>query len=202
MSGYTPVLHDNPGSVAGAFTQRPRGIALHGSRSGRDEFSTKHEYDVTRRFAQETELGWNVTIGPDAVAEHIPVTHWRHHARRASDEYLSVELAQPIVHRAIENGQVRAFAWWYLNRVVPVWGEYAMDDEDCPTHHQLETRGLTGHQDARGDVFPDERAVSLRQALAAEIARQRIGGGPDRLRILLRHVTGPLADVVQDQADN
>jgi hypothetical protein len=203
MSGFTPVLHHNPGSVGGAFTKRPRGIALHGSRSDRNEFSTQHEYDVTRRFAQETDLGWNVTIGPDAVAEHIPVTHWGHHARLASDDYLSVELAQPKVHRAIENGQIRAFAWWYLNRVVPVWGEYAIDDEECPTHHQLEIRGLTGHHDGKDDVFPDQRAVSLRKALAAEIARQRTGDEDSvELRILVRHVTGPLADVLQEQADN
>jgi hypothetical protein len=157
----------NPGTVAGTFTTRPSGIILHGSRSGRRQ-SRQQEYDATRRFAQQTELGWNTTIGEDRYAVHYSAQHWGWNARAASRHYLAVEIAQPLEEYLVTAAQVRALVAWYRAEVVPQWGEYPVTAAHWPTHAELEASGATGARDGKTDVY---RAGSANATiLRAEIA--------------------------------
>lgn len=150
---------------AGFFQQMPKGVILHGSRSTRRENSTHQEFMGTAHFALNTVLGWNVTVGDDEIAIHLAADEWGHHARQASDNYLSVELAQPDLGFPISDGQVRAFCWWMRKFVVPRWPNLPMH---FPTHSEVEKNGETGHNDGKTDVCPwqnVDEANALRQRI-------------------------------------
>lgn len=131
------------------------------------------EYRSTANYAASgIELGWNATIGPDIISEHIPVTHWGYNARAASSSSLAVEIAQGQVHMPISDSQVNALAWWIRNRVLSVYGSWELGPTFYPTHAEVEVWGLTGQVDGKTDVFPygDRRADELRQRLWARLS--------------------------------
>src|SRR3712207_1621982 len=101
--------------IAGTYTQPPRGIILHGSRSDRPN-SLAEEYRGTAAWAISNlgALCWAVTVGPNIYAPHLTAREWGWHAREHSDEYLGCEFAQPTVGHAIIDDQIATFVEWYL----------------------------------------------------------------------------------------
>jgi hypothetical protein len=108
--------------VAGVFAAPPRGIILHGSRSGRSQ-PVDLEFDGTRRYAvnEPNGYGWSATVGEDAVSIHMAPDQWGWNARGASSHYLAVEFAQGTGSDPITDGQVRAFCWLVRAEWVPRW---------------------------------------------------------------------------------
>ena len=149
----------------GVFHQTPRGVILHGSRSTRRENTTHQEFEGTANFALNTVLGWNVTVGDDEIAIHLPPDEWGHHAFDASEHYLSVELAQPDLGFPISDAQVRAFCWWVRKFVQPRWPAFPMH---FPTHSEVEHNGETGQFSGKTDVYPWQNVAE------ADALRQRI----------------------------
>ena len=110
---YAPHVERVPGTVAGFFSSAPRGIILHGTRSTRD-YDELREYEAPVRWVRPgaAGLGWNVTVGPDRIAEHLSPRQWGWNAREHSSDYLAIEFAQSRPGAAISDRQVRAAAWW------------------------------------------------------------------------------------------
>lgn len=155
---------------AGRFSKQPKGIILHGSRSGRAGNPLDAEYLGTARWAvnNPNDLGWNATIGDGKVAVHLTPQEWGWNARGASQHYLAVEIAQPTVNDLVTDGQVAALADWIKTRVLPVWPGLPMH---FPTHAEVEASGATGQRDGKSDVYPagDARADQLRARIMAAL---------------------------------
>lgn len=155
---------------AGRFASVPKGIILHGSRSGRAGNPKAAEYLGTARYeiSNPAGLGWHATIGEGVVAVHMTPQEWGWNARAASDDYLAVEIAQATVDEPITDGQVMALADWIRTRVLPVWPTLPMH---FPSHAEVEASGETGQHDGKSDVFPrgDRRMDDLRARLLAAI---------------------------------
>ena len=165
---YQPTIHRDPGTVAGAFSQTPQGVILHGSRSGIPGRPVAAEYDGTRRYAASgIELGWNVTIGNDAISLHMQPDQWGWSARQHSKFYLAVEFAQATAAQTITDGQVRAFCWWIQTVVKPRWPYLS---SAMPMHSELPA-GIT---DGKTDCYPvgDPRANELRARILAGLAEE------------------------------
>ena len=160
--GYLPRIYNMPGNVAGIYRQLPKGVILHGSRSGSNQ-STQAEFTGTANYATNPAhgLGWTATVGDDVVAIHMPADRWGWNARAASDDFLAVEFAQPTMDRPISDAQVRAFCWLF-KQWQTYWGQQL--PLYFPTHAEVEKLGLTGSNDGKTDVFPwkDPRAEELR----------------------------------------
>ncbi len=163
---YTPKVLSRPAPqyVAGAFLRAPLGVILHGSRSGKPQ-SLDREFAGTASYAQNNPGGlcWHATIGEDAVAMHLPFTHWGWNARSASKSYLAVEFAQPTVGYDITDAQVRAFAWWFAQarKAWPALPVYFIAHSELPE----------GQADGKTDVFPigDRRLDNLKRRLTAAV---------------------------------
>lgn len=158
-------MEDVPGVKAGSFGATPKGVILHGSRSGQS-YDTATEYAATVNYVRggASGLGWNATIGDDAVAIHLQPDEWGWNARGHSSEYLAVEFAQATVSRAISDAQVRAFVWWF-QRCRQRWPGLPLV---FPTHASLKE----GIRDGKSDPFPlsDARADTLRGRILARFA--------------------------------
>ena len=170
--GYEPVIDSVSGGGAGNFTGTPKGVILHGSRSGSNN-DTEREYTGTVNYvrAGANGLGWHATIGDDRIALHIGPEGYGWNARAASSKYLAVEFAQAVEAKPISDGQVRAFAWWFRNKARATWPNLPLN---FPTHAEVEARGETGARDGKTDVFSNgsPRADELRARILAEIQRQ------------------------------
>lgn len=156
--------------MAGQFIQTPRGVVLHGSRSG-GSHDVRQEFIGTVNFAHSpgvNGLGWNVTVGDDEIGFHIPAWGWGWHARAASMHYLSCEFAQATEAHDITDGQVRAFCWWLRSTVFLTFPNLP---RHFPTHAEVERSGETGAIDGKTDVFSygSARAVELRARIMAEL---------------------------------
>lgn len=163
-----------PGSAAGAFGATPRGVILHGSRSGIAGRPLATEFGGTAQYAmsEPNGLGWNATIGSDAIAIHMDAAKWGWNARGCSKLYLAVELAQATVDDPITDGQVRALCWYVATRLRPMWPLLPLA---FPTHAELDgTAEYGGTVDGKSDVYPrnDPRADELRARILARLASQ------------------------------
>lgn len=157
---------------AGRFAAMPKGIVLHGSRSGAAGNPKDREYLGTARYEQSNPngLGWHATIGEGKVAEHLTPREWGWHALQASKAYLGVELAQAVEGEPITDGQVAALADWIRTRVLPVWPDLPMH---FPSHAEVdrdENKINRGKTDAfrLGDPRMDELRARLTAALRWE----------------------------------
>lgn len=156
---------------AGRFARTPKGVILHGSRSGRAGNPKDTEYLGTARYEQSNPagLGWNATIGEDKVAVHLTPQEWGWNARAASDDYLGVEIAQATVDEPITDAQVDALADWIRTRVLPAWPNLPMA---FPSHAELDgTPEYGSTRDGKSDVYPrgDARMEELRSRLLARL---------------------------------
>lgn len=163
-------VYRQPGTVAGVFAARPKGIILHGSRSGQ-RWGVQQEFDSCRNFAAggANGLGWSASIGPDAYSIHMTAREWGWNARSpASQTFLAVEFAQATLPDPVTDAQVRAFAHWYTHEVVPVWGAlYLADDAALPMHSELPSGVADGKTDAftRWSARADDLRARIRAAL-------------------------------------
>lgn len=144
------------------FTDRPRGVILHGTRSGLAQ-DVHAEFRSTVSYVQNgaAGLGWNATIGDDELCIHFEADRWGWNARAASKNYLAVEFAQARLTDMVTDGQVRAFCYWFQHFALKSWPTLAVN---FPTHAEIEARGETGVKDGKSDVFPvgDFRISALR----------------------------------------
>lgn len=160
------------GTSAGAFAATPRGVILHGSRSGAPN-TTHQEFVGTARYAtvEPNGLGWNATVGSDEIAIHMAYNRWGWNARAASSHYLAVEFAQAHVSDPIDDGQVRAFCWFFAGARKTWLGLPAT----FPTHAELDgTPEYGGYLDGKTDVFPkgDPRTTNLRKRIFDRLAQE------------------------------
>lgn len=172
---YTPAAQNIDGVVAGIFTRPPKGVILHGSRSGAVANSTHAEFLGTANYAHNNPdgLGWNATIGDDEIAMHMLSTRWGWNARACSMSYLAVEFAQPVAATPVTDAQVRAFCWFFeqSRRAWPTLPLY------LPTHAELDgTPEYGGYHDGKTDVFPkgDFRADALRTRIINTLAKKGV----------------------------
>lgn len=158
---------------AGTFTSMPRGVILHGSRSGRASNPIDAEYRGTANYEVNNSYGygWHATIGEGVVAVHLDARHWGWSAFQASRVYLAVEFAQPVKEVGITDGQVQAFVDWYRTYALPIWPNLPLH---FPTHAEVEHSGETGEVSGKDDVFPygDARVDELRSRIMARLGRQ------------------------------
>lgn len=143
---------------AGHFTSVPKGVILHGSRSGVAGNPKDKEYLGTARYevANTDDLGWNATIGENRVAVHLTPQEWGWNARGSSDNWLAVEIAQATVDEAITDAQVVALADWIKTRVLPAWPNLPMM---FPSHAELDGTPEYGPKDGKTDVHPKGSAA-------------------------------------------
>lgn len=152
----------------------PKGVILHGSRSVVNR-SVHDEFIGTANYAHFSPLGlgWNATIGPDEIALHMPHDAWGWNARGCSQLYLAVEFAQAHVTDPIDDGQVRAFCWFFgeARKRWPNLPAY------FPTHAELDgTVEYGGYHDGKTDVFPksSQDTTDLRVRIHARLTRQGV----------------------------
>ena len=143
---------------------RPRAIILHGTRSGRGH-STHAEFTATAAYVRNGAdgLGWQVTVGDDEIAIHLPPDHWGWHCRSPwSELYLGIEFAQPTVDCAISDAQVRAACWWLREVAMVCWPDLPLA---LIAHSEIDP----GIRDGKTDVFPrgDDRMNDLRLRMLA-----------------------------------
>ena len=145
----------------------PQGVILHGSRSGQ-LLSVAQEFEGTVSWAQQgapftnpdgsvDELGWNVTIGDNIVANHIDCKHWGWSARKWSYIYLAGEFAQAHEFDPIADASVDAFVWWFLNVARKAWPNIPAY---FPTHAELDRQ--LASPDGKTDCFSDGTAIRAR----------------------------------------
>lgn len=156
------------------FARMPKGIVLHGSRSGSTTNTLDQEYRGTANWELNNPHGyaWHATIGNGKVAIHLTPREWGQHDPWASQEYLGVELAQPTVAHAITDGQVDALADWIKTRVLPVWPGLPLH---FPSHAEVNRE--YGQNQGKSDVFPlgDIRMSDLRARLMARLTGDQGG---------------------------
>lgn len=183
--GWPEPVGNMPGSIqyedyrdpqpAGRFSSMPKGVILHGSRSGVAGNPKDKEYLGTARYevANTDDLGWNATIGENKVAVHLTPQEWGWNARGSSDNWLAVEIAQATVDEPITDAQVAALADWIKTRVLPAWPSLPMM---FPSHAELDGTPEYGPKDGKSDVFPlgDQRMENLRTRLMKALQ----GGAP------------------------
>lgn len=144
------------------YPRTPLGVILHGSRSGKPQ-STLAEFRGTASYALTTPYAWHATVGSDMVALHMAFSHWGWHARGCSSRYIGVEFAQPTVQDEIDDGQVRAFCWTFLE-ARKTWPDLP---RHFPSHADVDGSALYGPLDGKSDVFPaaDPRLLALRRRI-------------------------------------
>lgn len=167
--GYDDYRDPEP---AGRFSSMPKGIILHGSRSGAAGNPKAKEYLGTARYEVNNPdgLGWHATIGPGRVAAHLTPQEWGWHALQASKVYMGVEFAQATVDEPITDDQVAAFVDWFKTRVLPVW-------PNMPTHFpsHAEADKEFGVSQGKTDAFPlgDPRMDDLRARIMRGLGNQQ-----------------------------
>jgi hypothetical protein len=153
---------------AGTFAAMPRGVILHGSRSGKAGNPQAAEYLGTARYEQSNTagLGWHVTVADDRVAVHLDPREWGWHALQASKVYLGCEFAQPTVDEPITDAQVDAFCAWFSSRVQPAWPGLPLH---FPSHAEADRE--FGVNQGKTDAFPlgDPRMDDLRARIMARL---------------------------------
>lgn len=156
--------------IAGNFVRRPKGVILHGSRSGVAGRDVATEARGTSGWCQNNPdgLGWNATVGNDEYYLHIPATKWGWNASGASDDYIGIEIAQAVESQGITDAQVRAIVAYLKADVFPTWPDLPLH---FPTHAELERWGETGSWYGKSDVFSfgSPRSDELRNRLYAAL---------------------------------
>lgn len=156
----------------------PRGIILHGSRSGAlgppSPAGRHKEYIGTANYAvnEPGGLGWNATVGEDEIAVHMAFNRWGWNARGCSSLYLAVEFAQPLESWPITDAQVRAFCWFF-GEARKMWPALPAS---FPTHAELDGTTLYGTYDGKTDVFSRDspQTEDLRRRIHARLESQGI----------------------------
>lgn len=172
--GPTPVAttfedYRDPGHAQ--FARMPKGVVLHGSRSGKAGNPLDAEYTGTANWELNNPNGyaWHATIGAGRVAMHLTAREWGQHDPWASQEYLGVEFAQPTVNDTITDAQVDAFCDWFTVHVLPVWPSIPLH---FPSHAEVDRE--YGQNQGKTDAYPlnDPRMDALRARIMARLKPQ------------------------------
>lgn len=147
------------------FLRVPKGFCLHGTRSGIAQ-SLDREFDATVAYAMRGASGmaWNYTVGGGIVAQHVHPKRWGWNARKASQYYIGIEIANPTLASWVTDQEARDVAWC-IKETREVWPSIPLY---LPTHSELEHLGETGKQDGKSDVVPwwsIDRAEDLRRRI-------------------------------------
>lgn len=158
----------------GVFGATPRGVILHGSRSGHAALSRQAEFNATSAWAANPSnvLGWNLTVGEDAYDRHLDEQQWGWDAYEASKVYLGAEFAQAVEEWPITDAQVRAFCHWFATYARKVWPALSLH---MPSHAEVEHSGETGHGiTGKTDAFSygSPRMDDLRARILARLDAQ------------------------------
>lgn len=108
----------------------------------------------------------------DKIAVHLAPDVIGAHAAEANGAFLGSEFCQPERYTPIEDGQIRAFVYWFANYARVRWpGIPAV----FPTHAETDQWTWTTYY-GKDDPFPfrDARSEALRQRIYAEMDRWRI----------------------------
>lgn len=132
-------------------------------RPNREEFTSTVNYiqagcpkdDGTQQY-----LGWNATIGPSKVAEHIDPHHWGWNAREHSSGYLAVEFSQGQLGESVEDSQFKAFAWYIRTKAIPSW-------PTIPMIFIMHSELPAGRRDGKTDLVPDGEGDIIRARIRA-----------------------------------
>lgn len=155
---------------AGKFPTMPKGIILHGSRSGAAVSPKDKEYLGTARYevSNPNDLGWHATIGENKVAVHLAPQEWGWHALQASKVYIGVEFAQATVDEPITDAQVVAFVDWVKTRVLLAWPSLPMR---FLSHAEADKE--QGVSQGKTDAFPlnDPRMDDLRARIMSGLGK-------------------------------
>lgn len=186
---------------AGRFTSTPKGVILHGSRSGKRGNPKASEALSTARYEQANTLGlgWHATLGMRWVALHLTPREWGWHALQASKVYLGVEFAQATADEPIADEQVDAFVDWFRTQVLPVWPNLPLH---FPSHAEADRE--FGVSQGKSDVFPlsDSRMGDLRARIMARLQDKApepgpsYSVGPGILTSMAEHGDKPASDEV------
>lgn len=156
---------------AGMFPAMPKGVILHGSRSGVAGNPKDKEYLGTARYEVNNSagLGWHATVGEGRVALHLTAREWGWHALQASKVYLGVEFAQAVEGEPITDAQVSAFVDWFKREVLTVWPNLPMH---MPSHAEAdqEFNVNQGKTDAfrLGDPRMDDLRARIMRGLGSQ----------------------------------
>ena len=157
-------------NAAATFTTMPKGVILHGSRSGAQGNPKKREAEACANWAvvNPEGLSWHATIGENEYYVHLAPGEWGWNARAASDDYIAVEFAQATVDEPITDAQVDAFVAYMQREILPRWPHLPLVFK---THAEVEASGETGRKDGKTDVFPnnDVRAAELKARIMEKL---------------------------------
>lgn len=182
---------------AGTFAAQPKGVILHGSRSGNAGNPKDKEYLGTARYEQSNTagLGWHATIGEGKVAVHLTPQEWGWHALQASKVYIGVEFAQATVDEPITDPQVAAFADWFKTRILTAWPGLPLH---FPSHAEADKE--FGVSQGKTDAFPlgdprmDDLRARIMAALGKETPVQEFSVGPGLLTAMQTRGDSPASD--------
>lgn len=149
----TAFIDKRTSNIAGSFSKTPKGVILHGSRSGVAGRAKSVEAAGCANWCltNPDELGWHASVGENEVYVHMKASEWGWNARSASDKYIGVEFAQATVNEAITDAQVDAFVAYMRTYILSTYPSIPMY---FPTHADVEKSGETGKVDGKTDVFP------------------------------------------------
>lgn len=162
---------DSAAGPQGSLPPTPRGVLLHGSRSGRP-LTYAQEFDGTVRWAQNPDnvLGWHATVAEGEIALHVPVRLFGWNAFAASSLYVAIEYAQPTEAYPITDLMVRTANWFIATLVRPTFPRMPLH---FPSHAEVEHSGETGHGiTGKSDAFSyrSPRMDELRERMRANLA--------------------------------
>lgn len=185
------------GRVAGTFAVQPRGVILHGSRSGKRQDALK-EYSGTVNWAvgNPAGLGWHATIGPGVYGAHMTARQWGWNAREHSRDFLAVEFAQPTIDDPITDAMVAAFVEWWRIEVAPVWPALTPRVLLLPMHSELPAGKRDGKTDAfrAGSAEADDLRRRIYAALEDDMREQPFDVGPGIAAAMERAKERPASD--------
>jgi len=160
-----PTLEWVQGNVIGNLTA-PQGIILHSTRSAIPRGEVE-EYEGTLNYVRggANGLGWNATVGPGLVCEHMNPDQWGWNAREASSHYVAIEHAQARLGDPVSDALLDASAWYIKNKVYARWPNMPR----TLVHHSELPAGV---QDGKSDMAPkgSAKAEELRQRLLARLS--------------------------------
>lgn len=147
----------------------PEDVLLHATRSTRP-YSPEVEYEGTVNYVENGAggLGWNVTVGPGVVAIHCGPYQFGWNARKASNRYYAIEIAQARLGDPIDDETVRTVAWIIKHEALRANPNMPLR---MPTHAEIdgvETGAFDGKTDTH-EKWNTEAANALRDRIRAAL---------------------------------
>lgn len=171
VQNFQPEVLNVSGNIAGQYAVMPKGVILHGTRSGNPNNDVDEEFNGTLNYVRNgaNDLGWNATVGDGIIAIHMHPSDWGWHARACSYKYVGIEIAQAVESIDITDKQIETIAWYLRNYVYKYWSNMP---HTLVTHSEVDgTADYGGQYDGKTDVFSrgNPKAQELKDAILALI---------------------------------